>query len=104
MNSEANNPQRTRAADGDGRADASCDDARQRAESMQTADAPSTVGAATLDGVWLTLLTAAPDYCQLRYLLSLKIALPVVIALLPTLAPAPALPSFSPPSLIRRQR
>jgi hypothetical protein len=55
------------------------------------------VVAAPLVGVWLTLLIAAPDYCQLRYLLSLKLALPVVIALLPTLAPAPGLLSFSPP-------
>lgn len=62
MNGEANHPQRMRAADGDGRADAPCDDARQRAESMRTADAPSTVGAATLAGVWLTLLVAALDY------------------------------------------
>ncbi|MEE8721666.1 MAG: hypothetical protein SOI38_01565 [Eggerthellaceae bacterium] len=62
MNGEANNPQRTRAADGDGRADASCDDARQRAESMRTADAPSTVGASTLDAWSARVLRClAPD-------------------------------------------
>ena len=47
----------------------------QRKKELLTVVAP-------LLAVWLTLMIAAPDYCQFRYMFSFHLCLPVVVALL----------------------